>query len=202
MRPIAAAGAGLALLLAVLAGAPAAAQPRGSPEEAADERLRRVLAAVAGRPLQAVPFIERRVSALAAAPLESRGTLTFQAGQIEKLTVSPVRERLAINAERVTIDAGDGRPPTVIRLESHGALAGYGEGLRALLAGNEKLLRQAFEVRFSGTFEHWKVQLLPKDAALRRGVRQITASGSGAQLRVIETSETGGDTLELTIIPR
>ena len=54
----------------------------------------------------------------------------------------------------------------------------------------------------TGTFENWKVQLLPKDPALRRGIKHIMVSGSGARLRLIETSETGGDTLEMTIIPR
>ena len=54
----------------------------------------------------------------------------------------------------------------------------------------------------SGTFENWKVQLLPRDPALKRGIRHIMVSGSGARLRLIETSETGGDIIEMTIIPR
>ena len=182
---------------------PVLAQARSASEEAGDERLRRVLAAVAAQPLAAAPFIERRLSALAATPLESRGTLSFNpAGLIEKQTTSPLRERVIISPETVTIDAGDGKPLTVIRLDAQGALTGYGLGLRALLSGNEKLLRQVFDTRMSGTFENWKVQLLPRDPALKRGIRHIMVSGSGARLRLIETSETGGDIIEMTIIPR
>ena len=182
---------------------PVLAQARSASEEAGDERLRRVLAAVAAQPLAAAPFIERRLSALAATPLESRGTLSFNpAGLIEKQTTSPLRERVIISPETVTIDAGDGKPLTVIRLDAQGALTGYGLGLRALLSGNEKLLRQVFDTRMSGTFENWKVQLLPREPALKRGIRHIMVSGSGARLRLIETSETGGDIIEMTIIPR
>lgn len=192
-----------AFALGLCGAMPVAAQARSAGEEAGDERLRRVLAAVAAQPLVAAPFIERRVSALAATPLESRGTLSFNpTGLIEKQTTSPLRERVTISPESVTIDAADGKPPTVIKLEAQGAQAGYGLGLRALLSGNEKLLRQVFDTRMTGSFENWKVQLLPKDPALRRGIRQIMVSGSGARLRLIETSETGGDTIEMTIIPR
>jgi len=192
-----------AFALGLCGAMPVSAQARSASEEAGDERLRRVLAAVAAQPLTAAPFIERRVSALAATPLESRGTLSFNpAGLIEKQTTSPLRERVTISPETVTIDAGDGKPVTVIKLEAQGALAGYGLGLRALLSGNEKLLRQVFDTRMTGTFENWKVQLLPREPALKRGIRHIMVSGSGARLRLIETSETGGDTIEMTIIPR
>ena len=192
-----------AIVLGMLAATPAWAQARSASEDAGDERLRRVLAAVAAQPLAAAPFIERRVSALAATPLESRGTLSFTPpALIEKQTISPLRERVTISTDSVTIDAGDGKPPTVIKLEAQGALSGYGLGLRALLSGNEKLLRQVFDTRITGTFENWKVQLLPKDPALKRGIRHIMVSGSGARLRLIETSETGGDTIEMTLIPR
>lgn len=192
-----------AFALALCGATPVFAQARGASEEAGDERLRRVLAAVAAQPLAAAPFIERRISALAATPLESRGTLSFNpAGLIEKQTTSPVRERVTISPESVTIDAGDGKPVTIIKLEAQGALTGYGLGLRALLSGNEKQLRQVFDARMTGTFDNWKVQLLPREPALKRGIRHIMVSGSGARLRLIETSETGGDTIEMTIIPR
>jgi len=192
-----------AFALGLCGAMPVLAQARSASEEAGDERLRCVLAAVAAQPLTAAPFIERRVSALAATPLESRGTLSFNpAGLIEKQTTSPLRERVTISPETVTIDAGDGKPVTVIKLEAQGALTGYGLGLRALLSGNEKLLRQVFDTRMTGTFENWKVHLLPREPALKRGIRHIMVSGSGARLRLIETSETGGDTIEMTIIPR
>lgn len=191
-----------AILLAMPGASPAWAQARGDSEEPGDQGLRRVLAAVAGQPLKAASFIERRLSALTNNPLESRGTLSFSSsGVIEKLTVSPLRERVTITAESLTIDGG-AKPPTIIKLDASGGMAGYGIGLRALLAGNEKALRQVFDSKFSGSFDNWKVQLLPKDAALRRGIRQITVSGSGANLRVIETSEPGGDVVELTILTR
>lgn len=190
--------------LAALGANPAAAQSRTNlSQAAADERLVRILSAVAAQPITASPFFERRVSSLYAIPMESSGTLSFNpSGVIEKLTTRPNRERVIISADSISIDGAAGTPAKVIKIEAQSGLASYGLGLRAILSGNEKQLRQAFDIDVSGSFENWKVQLFPRDAALKRGVRQISVSGSKATLRMIETFETSGDTLELTIVPR
>lgn len=172
-------------------------------DEAADERLRKVMTAVAGQPLTAAPFVERRTSALFASPLESRGTLTFKPpGVIEKLTTSPQRESMTISAENITLDAGNGAAPQVIKIETQGPLTNYVQGLRAVLSGDEKLLRQVFDTQMTGSFDAWKIQLRPKGPAPRRGIKHIVISGAGAKLRTIETTEINGDVQEMTIAPR
>ena len=183
---------------------PAVAQVRANLSQAAvDDRLARVLAAVAAQPITAAPFFERRVSSLYATPMESSGTLSFSpSGVIEKLTTRPNRERVVISADSISVDAAAGIPAKVIKIEAQSGLASYGMGLRAILSGNEKQLRQVFDADVSGSFESWKIQLFPREVSLKRGIRQITVSGSKANLRVIETLEASGDTLELTIVPR
>ena len=81
----------------------------GVSDDAGDERLRRILGAVAAQPLAAAPFVERRVSDLFATPQESRGTLSYKPpGTIEKRTTSPIRETLTMSADTVTVDPGTG----------------------------------------------------------------------------------------------
>lgn len=200
-RSLVAAGA---IALGVLSALPVAAQTRaGAADEAADERLRRVLLAVAGQPLAAAPFQERRVSALFATPQESRGTLTYKPpGTIEKRTTSPIRETVTMTADTLTIEPGGGAPPTVLKIDTQPTLAAYVTGLRAVLSGDDKLLQQVFDTRMTGSFDGWTLQLLPKGPAPRRGIRKIVLSGAGAHLRQIETTEINGDVFDMTISAR
>ena len=192
-----------ALVLLASALPPAHAQSQPAAPAGNDERLRRILLAVAARPLDAAPFLERRISPLYASPLELRGTLSFKPpGTIEKRTTSPIREVLTITAETLTIDPGAGAAPTVVRMDAQGQLSAYVLGLRAILNGDDKLLRQVFDVQLSGSFDAWRLQLLPRGAQPRRGIRQIVVSGAGAQLRQIDTTELNGDQIEMAISAR
>lgn len=196
------------LLLAVAlnpgnASAQASSASAASADEVADERLRKVMTAVAGQPLTAAPFVERRTSVLFASPLESRGTLSFKpSGVIEKLTTSPQRESMTLTAETITLDAGNGAAPQVIKMETQGPLTPYVQGLRAVLSGDEKLLRQVFDTRMTGSFDAWKIHLKPKGPAPRRGIKQIVIGGTGGKLHTIETTEINGDVQEMTITVR
>ena len=189
----------------LLAGArlPVQAQSQPAADAGTDDRLRRILQAVAARPLDAAPFVERRISPLYASPLELRGTLSFKPpGTIEKRTTSPIREVLTITAETLTIDPGAGAAPTVVRMDAQGQLSAYVLGLRAILNGDDKLLREVFDAQLSGSFDAWKLQLAPRGVQPRRGIRQIVVSGAGAQLRRIDTTEINGDQIEMTISAR
>jgi hypothetical protein len=176
-------------------------------DPAEDERLRKVLFAVAAQPLVAAAFVERRTSALFASPLESRGTLTFKpSGVIEKLTTQPTRESMTITADTITLEGAGGTAPQVIKIDAQGPLANYVLGLRAILSGDEKLLRQVFDARMTGSFDAWKIQLRPlrREGAPppRRGIKQIVIAGGGAMLRSIETTEINGDVQALTMATR
>ena len=189
----------------LLAGArlPVQAQSQPAADAGTDDRLRRILQAVAARPLDAAPFVERRISPLYASPLELRGTLSFKPpGTIEKRTTSPIREVLTITAETLTLDPGAGAAPTVVRMDAQGQLSAYVLGLRAILNGDDKLLREVFDAQLSGSFDAWKLQLVPRGVQPRRGIRQIVVSGAGAQLRRIDTTEINGDQIEMTISAR
>lgn len=167
-----------------------------------DDLLARVLAAVANQPLTAAPFIERRASALTASPLESRGTLSYHpSGSFEKRTVTPIQEHLTVGVDAITIKGGQGAAQT-IRFDAQPALAAYAQGLRAVLAGDARQLRQHFETRSTGNLEHWEIHLRPRDAAVRRGIVQIVVRGERGQVQVVETTEIGGDVNELTILLR
>jgi hypothetical protein len=166
-----------------------------------EQLLMQVLSAVSAKPLDATPFFERRMSSLYSRPLESKGTLSYKPpGTLEKLTTSPIRERVTVAADLITIQSGDSAAVKVIKLEGQPNLQAFTKGLRAVMAGEIKPIRQYFDPLMTGSFAQWNLKLVPIDSALKRALKQIIVTGQGAQVRVIETTELGGDVNELTLL--
>ena len=190
------------LMVAMLLWLPLPAIAQGAAAAVAGDLLERVLAEVARQPLKAAPFIERRSSALTASPLESRGTLSYlPSGSFEKRSLTPIQERMTVGLDAITIQGAKG-PAQTIRFEAQPAMAAYVHGLRAVLAGDGGPLRQHFDTQLTGNIDHWELRLRPRDAAVRRGIAQIVVRGERGQVQVVETTETGGDVNELTILLR
>ena len=97
----------------------------------------------------------------------------------------------------------DGAPPQVLRLDTQSThMASYVQGLRAILGGDDKLLGQVFDTRPAGSFDSWRVTLLPKGPPPRRGIRQIVVTGNAGHVQQIETTEVNGDIQLMMITTR
>ncbi|MBC8118562.1 MAG: outer membrane lipoprotein carrier protein LolA, partial [Burkholderiaceae bacterium] len=71
----------------------------------ADDQLVRLFAELGARRERHARFVERKFSALAKAPLESSGTLTFRApNTLERHTIEPQRESVRIVGDTVTYE--------------------------------------------------------------------------------------------------
>ncbi len=164
--------------------------------------VEQILAAVSRQPLTAVPFIERRMSALLSSPLESRGKLSFQpGGRIEKLTTSPVTESVVVADDSITIKTGTSAP-TILRLDAQPDLANQVEVWRALLAGDANSLRRHFDIAVTGSFLRWELKLTPIDTRMQRTIRRIITTGERGTVRSIETTAADGEVSDLTLIAR
>ena len=184
----------LVILFGSIASFPAAAQTES------DKLLAQVLAAVSSKPMDAMPFFERKISALFSRPLESKGTLSFKPpGVLEKTTTSPIRERVSVANDTITIQSGDAAA-RIVRLEGQPTLQAFAQGVRAVVAGDIKPIRQYFEPQMTGSFNQWNLRLVPTDSTMKRVLKQIVVTGQGAQVRLIETTELSGDINELTLL--
>lgn len=110
-----------------------------------------------------------------------------------------VREVRAPYAETTTIREGSatiaraGRTPRTFSLSRMPELAGLQAGFGALLSGDAQAMEDAYRIDTTGTRQHWRMTLLPKEAALAAKVRDITLHGRGAELRCIETRPVKGE---------
>ena len=193
LRPpgrIVAALALLACTLLLVVGAPGAL--------AADSALDQVMSALAQRKHGHVTFVEKKYLALLDRPVESSGELLYDApDRLEKKTLEPKPQSLVL--EGGTVSAQRGRRHYVLDLKQYPQVIPFIESIRATLAGDRAALEQVFKVDFTGSFDHWALGLVPRDAKLARTVKEIHIEGEKDVIHSVEIREADGDRSLLTI---
>ena len=188
----------LRLLVAVFSfvviAAAAAAQTQGG------WGLPQLMATLARVKSASAQFVERKTLHVLEAPLVSSGTLLYVApDQVEKITVLPERERIAISGDRLTIEGGTSVRPRTLSLANAPEIAGFVEGIRATLAGDLPALDRFYHVELAGEPASWRLDLAPRAEKLAQLVRRIRISGSGDRITAVETDEADGDRSEMNI---
>jgi outer membrane lipoprotein-sorting protein len=178
--------ASAAVLAGVVLSGAAASEPRLD--------ARQLMQMLAGVRSASATFVETRHSPLLKSPLVSRGTLTYRRpDQLEKVVVSPHKERIALQGDRLTIDsAAAGRREIELGPGASG-IAALIEAVRATRAGDLARLERDFDVVVSGTLDDWQLRLKPRAANVAQYVNAIGVWGSGARLRRVEVWEATGD---------
>ena len=149
-------------------------------------------------------YIERRTLHALRTPIETRGSLHFDApGHLEKRSDpdgNGQSERLLIDGDRLTIDRGKAGSPIVLSLRDHPEIAVLVESIRATLAGDADALRRVFDVTTAGTPDEWQMTLVPRDAAQRDLLQWMKVSGYGRRITTIDTQDGEGDRSEMSIV--
>ena len=185
-------------LAAILAALPAYAAP---PDQVSLDQLMANLRTV--RHVNA-RYIEHRYLHALRTPLETRGTLRFDApDRLEKAT-DPAADgsidRMAIDGNHVTIDRGAGARPIVLSLTEHPEIGVLVESIRATLSGNGDALRRIFDIALSGTQAEWQLVLRPRDPSQRDILRWMRIGGFGERITAIDTQDGEGDRSEMSIV--
>lgn len=148
-------------------------------------------------------YVERRTLHALRTPLETRGTLRFDApDRLEKATdpqANGASERLTIKGNQLTIDRGQGAAPVVLMLNEHPEIGVLVESLRATLSGDADALRRIFDVSLAGTVSGWQMVLQPHDAAQRGLLQWMRITGYAGRITAIDTQGGDGDHSEITI---
>lgn len=172
-----------ALLLAVAAGAQAAAEPR---VEAAW-----IVSKLARPAPMRTSFVEIRTSRLLKTPLRLSGEYLRPDGDtLVRQVRTPYVETTTIVSSgtgpgQATIERGGKR--RTYSLARVPELASLQSSFGALLSGDGATLQRDFRLVPRGTRAAWTLALLPRDAGVAQRLKQITLHGRGAELRCIET---------------
>jgi outer membrane lipoprotein-sorting protein len=145
-------------------------------------------------------FVERKHMAILSAPLELSGTLAYAApGRLEKHTLSPHRESMVLEGDRLTLDDGQRNRRRTVRLQDYPLVRAFVESIRSTLAGDLATLNQFYEVGFEGGERQWRLKLKPREPDMQGVVNEIRISGSRDRVSRIEIDEMDGDRSIMTV---
>jgi len=139
-------------------------------------------------------FVERKFLSMLNRPLESSGTLLFQApGHLEKHTLLPKEESLVLDQGVLTIESKARNIRRTLLLQEYPALWAFVESIRSTLAGDLPTLERFYRIELEGDAAHWKMRLLPIELRTREVMREIRIGGRGNRVDSIEMLESNGD---------
>ena len=178
-----------------------AARAADSPSAASESpAFAEVMGLFAARTQGRVAFTETHELAMLKQPLTSSGELVYAApDRLEKRTTEPKAETLVLDHGMLT--AQRGRHSYTVALKDAPQVIPFVESVRATLAGDRAALERHFTTRFEGDASHWRLTLLPRDAAVAKSVQQIRMEGERGAIRSVEIRETDGDRSLLNIGP-
>ena len=143
-------------------------------------------------------FSERKYMKVLRTPLESSGTLTYEApDRMIKRTLKPKPETMTVEGGRLTLER-QGRTRT-LRLEDYPLLWAFIESIRATLKGDLDALRRFYDVELSGGPQSWSLAMKPKDAKMSRVITSVEISGVQGRIRTVKVQEAQGDRSVMTI---
>jgi outer membrane lipoprotein-sorting protein len=163
--------------------------------------LPQLMASMHGVRTASARFVEQRFVHLLDRPLQSAGTLIFNApDRLQKQTITPAPSRLTVDGDHLTVVQPDGKTSD-LSLSQFLEIGALVESIRATLAGDTTTLTRYYTATLSGTAGDWRLLLEPRDNRLRNFVTTIRIQGDGTVIRSIETVERDGDRTEMTITP-
>jgi len=143
-------------------------------------------------------FVERKYIGILQHPIESSGELVYRApDHLEKRTLLPKPESLVLEGEMLTMSR-NGRQQTV-SLYQYPDLGTLIDSIRSILAGDQKALEAAFEVRIEGSLEQWKLELTPKLEGAQKMIDHIEIRGAGRRVHSVEIVQPDHDRSIMTI---
>jgi hypothetical protein len=168
--------------------------------EPADWGLPQLMQSLAQVQSAQAKFEEHKYLSVLIAPLDSSGTLLFQApGHLEKHTLKPKTESLVLDQGVLTIDSKARNIKRTLVLQEYPAVWAFVESIRSTLAGDLPTLQRFYKIRLKGNAVKWSMRLLPIEQRTQQVVSEIVISGHGARLSNIETTESNGDHSMMTI---
>jgi hypothetical protein len=143
-------------------------------------------------PAHVVSFSELRESPWLATPMESRGTMHWKPGLLEKRVETPRQETWRMLPDRVEWAGPDGTESKQILFSQAPAVAVLADALRRVVAGDLLALEREFKIELRGDTRGWTLRLQPLGAENGRYLDHLELMGAGARLQVIIVVERQG----------
>lgn len=145
-------------------------------------------------------FVERKYLSIVSGPLESSGTLLYNApDRLEKHTLLPAPESLVLAGDELTITNEAKHQRRTLALQDYPIVWAFVESIRSTLAGDLPTLSRFYSVGLEGDAAQWRLILTPSEPSIQAAVSEIRIVGGRNQVASIEIIEPGGDRSVMTI---
>ena len=151
-------------------------------------------------------FEEVKTLSIFSSDVTVKGWLNYtRPNYIERQIVSPHRELTIIEDDQIRIAHEAGKEDNNAReqtlsIDVHPAVRTLIESIRATFAGDVAVLKNYYNLMFSGTRENWLLTLEPITEKVKEHVRQVKISGSDRNVTKILTIESDESESEITIV--
>jgi hypothetical protein len=137
-------------------------------------------------------FEETKQLALLSAPLTAKGTVYFvPPDRLVREVTDPGRSRLVVNGDKVSFEDETGR--NARDLSASPMARQMIDSFVVLFNGDEKRLRELYEVTFTADGEGWRLHLVPRSMPLNRMVASFEMTGRQARIDRMDMAEPDGD---------
>ncbi len=187
----------LVLMLALALGLGAVVPLSATADD--DITLMKILDLVSQDSPRRVAFAEERHLSFLTEPLRLSGELAFDPpDRLERVVLRPKKEIMEIEGDLLSLRTLPTDPSIRVRLADYPALQAMATALRGLLAGNQAVLSDAFQVTPSGTAENWSLRLEPLSGPVRAEIAHMELTGVAGQVQSLEIFEAAGDRTRIT----
>lgn len=160
--------------------------------------LERLLDAFAQTREARASFVERKHVQVLDRPLVSSGELRFAApDRLEKRTLRPRVERLAVQGDQLSLERGERR--LELDLRSYPEVAAFVESIRGTLAGDRSSLERFYVLRLEGGEASWALTLTPRAPQMAALVERVRIAGHRAQISVVDIQHANGDSTLMSV---
>ncbi|QJD30837.1 LolA-related protein [Methylococcus geothermalis] len=154
--------------------------------------LAQLMRALAAQTSGTAEFVEKKYVSVLTEPVESSGELSFAApDRLEKRTIRPLRERLVLEGERLSLERGSERRS--VGLDEYPEIAALVGSIRSTLMGDCAALEKIYRLSLNGDARRWTLLLVPSTPAVAERVAYIRIGGSDGRVDRVEIHQPGGD---------
>ncbi|SJM91584.1 Outer membrane lipoprotein carrier protein LolA [Crenothrix polyspora] len=153
----------------------------------ADDVLASIAARLVKTPMTQGQFQQEKRLKILRKPLLSTGTFTYhQSKGVIWKTLTPVSSLLLVNDSHLITAQGEQAVPPA-----------FGSVFKALLGGELNRLTEGFSITGKDQKTAWQLQLIPKDALLKKVISTIQLTGD-TELRQLELQEVNGNLTQIS----
>ncbi len=158
-----------------------------------DFSLTQLMNALSSQPRLMAKFKEEKYDNFLEIPLISTGQVSFTAPDYLNKTINkPSLQSFILDGDKITISIR-GKESKTYSVDQRPEIRAFTESFRSTLSGDRETLEKYYDVRLTGHFNQWELQLKPIKKDMSKFIKTILFTGHQNQILQITTHYRNGN---------